>query len=287
VTLNYDVPVGSRYYLVVAGAPNQYYGNSEVYSALPYTLHLDRTPAGSAQASVTASVFDSDELSFSVPYSQFDMGSAPSSATVLDPSLTGTSEMTGAEFVFERAQLRDHDYQPLIDTLTNYSTSYMQRIVGSLGTSVDYLNRNILTGHVHIKPGFAARYPGVGTVYLEIFGRNHLGHVVSMGVSNSLNLSASGVKAVAYNNLIRHEGDKAVINYSVSATGTVTIKVYTQAGSLVKSITAAANCGSTGCTGSSDWDGTNSNGAKAASGIYFVKVKGPGLDKIVKVAVVR
>jgi hypothetical protein len=36
-----------------------------------------------------------------------------------------------------------------------------------------------------------------------------------------------------------------------------------------------------------DWDGTNTSGGKVASGIYFVKAKGPGLDRVVKIAVVR
>jgi hypothetical protein len=36
-----------------------------------------------------------------------------------------------------------------------------------------------------------------------------------------------------------------------------------------------------------EWNGNNSSGGQAASGIYFVKAKGPGLDKTVKIAVVR
>ena len=39
--------------------------------------------------------------------------------------------------------------------------------------------------------------------------------------------------------------------------------------------------------GAVDWDGTNSSGAKAASGIYIVRAVGPGLDKADKVAIVR
>nr|MDA8216753.1 hypothetical protein [Dehalococcoidales bacterium] len=199
-------------------------------------------------------------------------------------SLTGTAEMSGAEFVFEYAQLRDHNYQPLDDTRTNVSGSYMERVLGSLGTSTDSLGRDVLTGHVRLRSGFAARYPGVGTVYLEIFGRNHLGDVVSLGVSGAINLSTNRSDVTAYNNIIYGDSGAAIIKYEVQSAGTLSVKVYTQSGALVRTV---YNGPVTAGKGTVDWDGTNSTGGKAASGIYFVKTKGPGLDKIVKIAVVR
>ena len=284
VTLNYTVPHGARYYLVVSAAPNKYYGNSEVYSSVPYTLNLSRTPVGSAQGSISVSRYDNDDISFEVPYSKFDMNVAPSSAAVLDASLTGTSEMSAAEFVFGYAQLRDNNYVKLADTLTNNSTSYLHLVSGSLDTHKDYLNRDAIKGDVLLQPGFAARYPGIGTVYLEIFGRNHLGHIVSMGVSNAINLSTNRSAVTAYNNIITSGGGSAIIKYEVQAAGHLTIKVYTQSGALVKTVYDGYV---TAGKGTADWEGTNSAGGSAASGIYFVKTNGPGLDKIVKVAVVR
>ena len=284
VTLNYQVPYGGRYYLVVSAAPNQYFGNSEAFSFNPYTLNLARTPAGSALASVYSASYDGDELGFSVPFSRFDMNVAPSSAAVLDLSITGTAEMSSAEFVFEYAQLRDHNYEPLGDTRSNRPGAYLQRVAGSFTTSLDNIGRDVLTGRVRLQPGFAARYPGVGTVYLEVFGRNHLGHVVSLGVSNAINLSANRSAVTAYNNILTGDGDAAIIKYEVQSAGNLSVKVYTQSGSLVRTVyNGAVPAGK----GTVDWDGTNVNGAKVASGIYFVKTKGPGLDKVVKVAVVR
>ncbi len=278
VTLNYNVPYGGgRYYLVVSAAPNQYYGNSEDYSSSPYILTLSRAPQGSANARLNAAVFDNDEIAFDVPYPDFAMLGSPSSAT-----------LTGAELGFEYAQLRDHNYEPISLTRSNLSPTYLLNVASSLSYSnTDSLGRHLISGRVQLQPGFATRYPGVGTVYLEIFGRNHMGQVLSLGVSNPLNLSAAGSGARAYNNLITGSGGKALIKYSVTGTGTVSIKIYTPVGALVKTITDSPNCGNAACTGSKDWDGTNSNGAKVASGIYFVKVKGPGLDKIVKIAVIR
>ena len=278
VTLNYTVPYGGgRYYLVVSASPNEFYGNSEDNSSSPYVLTLARTPQGSANARLNAAVFDNDEIAFDVPYPAFAMLGSPSSST-----------LTGAELVFDYAQLRDHNYEPISLTRTNLSSTYLQNVISALSyTNTDSLGRPIMSGRVQLQPGFATRYPGIGTVYLEIFGRNHMGQVLSLGVSNPLNLSAAGSGVRAYNNLITSSGGKALIEYSVTGTGTVSIKVYTQAGTLVKTITDSPSCGGAACTGSKDWDGTNSNGSKVASGIYFVKVKGPGLDKIVKIAVIR
>ena len=286
VELTYQVPYGGRYYLVVSAGLNRFSGNSDTNSSLPYTLNLARVPAGSATAGVYSAAFDGDDISFSVPYSRFDMSVSPSSATVLDLSVTGTAEQTGAEFVFEYAQLRDHNYAPLDDTRTNVPApaSYLQRVSGSLGTGVDNVGRDVLTGRVKLQPGFAARYPGVGTVYLEIFGRNHLGHIVSLGVSNAVNLAANRSGLTAYNNILTGSGDAAIIKYEVQSAGNLSIRVFTQSGALVKTVfNGPVQAGK----GTVDWDGTNSNGGKAASGIYFVKSKGPGLDKVVKVAIVR
>jgi Zn-dependent metalloprotease len=286
VTLNYTVPYGGRYYLVVSGALNDAYGNSDTNSLSPYTLTLDHKPAGSALASVYSAAYDGDEISFSVPYSRFAMNVSPSSSAVLDLSVTGTPEQSSAEFVFEYAQLRDHNYRPLEDTKTNVSppASYLQRVAGSLSTGVDNVGRDVLTGRVRLQPGFAARYPGVGTIYLEVFGRNHLGHVVSLGVSNPINLAANRSGLTAYNNILTAPGDAAIIKYEVQGAGNLSVKVYTQSGSLVKTV---FNGNVAAGKGTVDWDGTNSNGGKVASGIYFVKSKGPGLDKVVKVAVIR
>jgi Zn-dependent metalloprotease len=285
VTLNYTVPYGGgRYYLVVSASPNEYYGNSADNTQTPYTLTLARAPQGSAGARLYLASFDNDEIAFDVPYPAFAMEHWPSSAPA-----AGIVPPPGAELVFEYAQLRDHNYDPILLTRTNGGTgTYMLNVPTALNyTNTDAQDRPLLSGRVKLQPGFARRYPGVGTVYLEVFGRNHMGQVLSLGVSNPLNLSASGASAEAYNNIIGGANGKALFRYSVSGSGTVSIKIYTQSGALVKTLSDPVSCGGAACTGSKEWDGTNSNGGKAASGIYFVKVKGPGLNKLVKVAVVR
>ncbi|HCC48596.1 MAG TPA: hypothetical protein DEQ38_10860 [Elusimicrobia bacterium] len=277
VTLNYEVPYGGgRYYLVVSGAPNQYYGNSEANSSSPYTIALNREEQGSATARIYAAVYDNDEISFDVPFPYFPMSGSPSPSTLT---------VSGAELVFEHAQLRDHNYAPIPLTLTNAAGSYMalSAPLDASSLNTDALGRRLLSSRVRLQPGFAARYPSVGTVYLEIFGRNHLGHVTSLGVSNALNLAANRSGVTAYNNIIG-DGSAAIIKYEVQSAGSLSVKVYTQSGTLVKTVhDGPVPAG----RGTLEWDGTNSKGSKAASGIYFVKTKGPGVDKVVKIAVIR
>ena len=289
VTLNHTGPVGGgRYYLVVAGAPNQYYGNSEANSSSPYTLTLTRTQQGTSNASLYSAVYDNDEFSFDVPYPYFPAAGAVSSSTL--------TNMGGAELEFAYAQLRDHNYAPISrgsivpgacnGTETNQAGTCMALVAGTLNAAAgntDALGRRLVSGRVRLQPGFSARYPGVGTVYLEIFGRNRMGHLLSLGVSNPLNLTANRSEVTAYNNIIG-DGGKAIIKYETQSAGSLSIKVYTLAGTLVKTVYDGPVPAGRGTV---DWDGTNSGGGKAASGIYFVKTKGPGLDKVVKVAIVR
>ena len=77
---------------------------------------------------------------------------------------------------------------------------------------------------------------------------------------------------------------KSIIRYDVQSAGQLSIKIYTQAGTLVKTVYDGLV---TEGKGTVDWDGTNVNGSKVASGIYFLMVKGPGIDKVDKIAVVR
>lgn len=289
VTLNHTVPIGGgRYYLVVAGAPNEYYGNSEASSASPYTLALTRTQQGTSNASLYSAVYDNDEFSFDVPYPYFPAAGAVSSDTLTD--------MGGAELEFTYAQLRDHNYAPISrgtivpgacnGTETNQAGTCLALVSGTLNAAAgntDALGRRLVSGRVRLQPGFSARYPGVGTVYVEIFGRNRMGHVLSLGVSNPLNLTANRSEVTAYNNIIG-DGGKAIIKYETQSAGSLSIKVYTLAGTLVKTVYDGPVPAGRGTV---DWDGTNSSGSKAASGVYFVKTKGPGLDKVVKVAIVR
>ncbi|MFA6434114.1 MAG: FlgD immunoglobulin-like domain containing protein [Elusimicrobiales bacterium] len=275
LTLTYPVSKPGRYYLLVSGAPNQYYNNSRVASTRPYSLNLSYAPKGSAWAELDTALYDQDTISFTVPNTSFPMISAPSSAT-----------LTGGESSFEYAQLRDHDFKPIDQARTNYTPVSDRLLSVTLHPSASYdgLGRPILAGSVGLNPGFAARYPGVGTVYLEVFGRDHMGKINSLGVSNAINLTTNKSDLVAYNNILTKAGDRAIVKYDLQSGGDLTIKIYTVTGALVKTLfSGAASAGK----GILEWDGTNLSGSKAASGIYYVKAKGPGLDKVDKIAVVR
>jgi Zn-dependent metalloprotease len=280
VTLNYSVQKAGRYYLAVSATPNGNFGNSNGSSQVPYTLTLSRSPSGSSTARIYSASFDNDQISFEVPYNKFAADGWPSSTTAGTPSYPDL----GTETVFQYAQLRDQDFVPIPLTRTDMASSYLKENPASRSYTTDIFGNPVLSGMVQLQPGFAARYPGVGTVYLEIFGRNHLGTVVSLGVSGAVNLTASAAEATAYNNIITGAGGSALIKYAVMAAGSLSIKVYTQTGALVKTVYSGPVAAG---KGTYEWDGTNSGGGKVASGIYFVKVKGPGLDSVVKIAVVR
>jgi hypothetical protein len=58
------------------------------------------------------------------------------------------------------------------------------------------------------------------------------------------------------------------------------LRIYTLTGALVKDIY-------TDSQGQASWDGTNQNGAPAASGVYFILAQGSGTKKTIKIGVQR
>ena len=276
VSLTYSVTSPGRYYLVVSGSLNEYGGNSRVASLLPYSLNLSYAPKGSASANILTARYDQDTISFTVPYAKFPESTAPSDGT-----------LTADESVFDYAQLRDHNYQPLADTrarITDDPNSLLSVVGPPWPAGGISLGKTVIEGSVHLKTGFALRYPGVGTVYLEIFGKNHMGGVISLGVSNAINLTTNKSDLITYNNILDAAGDRAVVKYDLQSAGNLTIKIYTVTGSLVKTLFSGSVSAGKGAI---DWDGTNISGSKVVSGIYYVKAKGPGLDAVDKIAVVR
>jgi len=277
VTLTYNVTAAGRYYLMVAGGPNKWNGNSGVHSPSTYTLTVSYAPRGGATAYTVGTTPDNDTIGFTVPYNLFPSYSAPVSSAL--------AVMGGHEQHFAYAQLRDHNGIKLDLARTNLTPaqgSYLQ-LVNSVEYITDFWQHPIMRGNVQLQPGFAARYPGVGTVELEIFGRNHMGNIISLGISGAFNLSTAKTEVKAYNNVMRAPGAKAKVRYDLQSAGNLTIKVYTQTGALVKTIYDGPASGK----GTVEWDGTNLRGEKVASGIYFLKASGPGLNKTEKIAIVR
>jgi flagellar hook assembly protein FlgD len=111
-----------------------------------------------------------------------------------------------------------------------------------------------------------------------------MGSVVSLGVSNVFNLTANQGDIVTYNNVLTGNNTTARIRYDVQSPGDLTIKIYTVVGTLVRTVFDGTVLAGKGTVG---WDGTNENGDKVASGIYYVRAEGAGLDKVDKIAVVR
>jgi hypothetical protein len=287
LTLSYAVPRAGRYYLLVSGGPTANYGNSPTYSVSPYTLAFSYNARGGAEAHLeNGSSSDNDTISFTVPYNRFLMNASPSSSTIYGGTGAGTT-LDGAEQIFAYAQLRDHNNQKLDLARTNLTLgqgSLLRYVNGSLALDTDMAGRPIMTGQVKLQPGFAARYPGVGTVALEVFGRNHFASVISLGISGPINLTTDKAAVTAYNNIIGAPGARATVKYDALSAGSLSLKIYTQTGALVKTLYEGPIAAG---KGSFDWDGTSSSGERVASGIYFLKAKGPGLDKVDKIAVVR
>jgi len=74
------------------------------------------------------------------------------------------------------------------------------------------------------------------------------------------------------------------IKFDMKAKGNVTIKLYNVAGQLVKTlVNDVKDAGSYTAT----WDGTNNNGSKVASGIYFYRMETKGFCKTKKMVLLR
>jgi hypothetical protein len=195
-----------------------------------------------------------------------------------------SSTLEPNELTYQYASLRDHNFTPIPLARTDLSSGYLETVLGTILPGTDSRGDPILNGRVRLKTGFSARYPAVGTVYLEVFGRNHMGRVMSMGVSNPLALSANRASLTTYENIISPSNNKAIIRYEVLSAGSLTINAHTVSGALVKNLyTGSVPAGK----GTVEWDGTNSSGGKAASGIYYIRAEGPGLDTVEKIAIVR
>ncbi|MCH7772477.1 MAG: hypothetical protein IIA49_15925, partial [Bacteroidetes bacterium] len=63
-----------------------------------------------------------------------------------------------------------------------------------------------------------------------------------------------------------------------------TINIYTLGGKLVKKV---LNSFQSAGTVTATWDGTADNGSRVASGTYAVHIKGPKVDTIIKVVVIK
>ncbi len=100
-------------------------------------------------------------------------------------------------------------------------------------------------------------------------------------------VSAGTGEVKAYQNLLNplRSGQTAKILVNQGGAGRVTVRIYTTQGRLVRTLVDDQEFAAGSHT--LEWDGTVLNGATAASGIYIAHVKAPGIDRYVRIAVVK
>ena len=264
VTLSYNNPRGGLLYLEVVGGDTANGSNSGVNSGVPYDLSVAYPRVTALNGAIVSAKFDNDTIGFTVYTSTF---------------------VRFQDWSFAYAQLRDQSLRQIPNTVTNFPP-----ISGDWLTILSSTNAGgQINGTARITPGFSARFPAYGTVYLEVFGFNALqgssATASSMGLSNSFNLTAAGSELTAYNNLFNPTtGQKATVKYAVTQAGHLTIKIYTVTGRYVRTLFEGdAPAGK----GSIDWDGRNSIGTTVASGVYVVRADGPSLKSTQKIVVIK
>jgi flagellar hook assembly protein FlgD len=79
-------------------------------------------------------------------------------------------------------------------------------------------------------------------------------------------------------------GEVTTLHYTLDKGGIVTISVFDLAGDLVAVLAR-------GTVAKGDhlqtWDGKNSTGKTVARGVYFIRIRGPGIDAVRKVLVIK
>lgn len=78
-------------------------------------------------------------------------------------------------------------------------------------------------------------------------------------------------------------GEQIKLHYRASAAGSVVLRVFTLRGQLVRELAEQT----TGAEDDITWDCRNADGSTVSSGLYICYIKGPGLNKTSKVAVLR
>ncbi|MDP3541546.1 MAG: hypothetical protein Q8T11_03660 [Elusimicrobiota bacterium] len=260
VVLQYNNPSGGQLYVQVTGGDTLDGSASGVQSTTPYAITFEYPQSGAVGGSLVNASFDNDTISFEANVTSF--------TTIQD-------------WRFSSAQLRDHNFAPISNTRLNQPAAPGDFL--TFVSSAGALGR--ISGSVRLAPGFAARYPASGTVYLEVFGYNVYGSTSSLGMSNPLNLTASQAELTAYNNVFNPaRGQKTTIKYATLAPGRVTMKLYTVTGTYIATLLDADMPAG---RGSLDWDGRNISGSVVASGIYLLRIDAPGIRKTQKIAIIK
>ncbi|MBI4064367.1 MAG: hypothetical protein HY401_08730 [Elusimicrobia bacterium] len=256
LTLNLTAP---QVLYVAVSAPILENSNDRTNSqSLKYELIPQfNTPIGAVSASrVSASITDQRNIRFSAN------------------SLTGFDVDQSTEAVLDHIDVLDHALSKLADASgSNLTISASTSSAGRIEATAS------------LPANFFVRYPAVGTIFIEVFVKNALGRIYSIGLSNPLKLSTDQSTLTAYNNIFNPaRGQKATFKYSSSSAGRYRLAVYTANGDLVKILTDRFE--ESGMS-TLNWDGKNGDGQMVASGVYLVHLEGPGVSKTQKAVVVK
>ncbi|OGR57853.1 MAG: hypothetical protein A2X36_01705 [Elusimicrobia bacterium GWA2_69_24] len=257
LTLDYDNPSPDQFFLLVAPPSGENGLIGKNYSTAFYSLNAEYNRTGPVTSGIVTAAFDNDLLSWEVRVTSF---------------------VTNQGFTFHHAQLRSQALDILSRTATNAAGTYLT-FVSSHNAS------GMITGSARLAPGFNDRFPGAGTVHLEVFGQNRLGNVQSLGFSQPLNLSTNRAALTAFNNIFNPmKGEKATFRYDIQDAGHVRLRLFTLSGNLVATLIDEDKPAG---KGSLDWAGANLNGVRVASGIYYLNLQAPGINETKKVIVVK
>ncbi|MEK7287126.1 MAG: FlgD immunoglobulin-like domain containing protein, partial [Elusimicrobiota bacterium] len=217
---------------------------------------------------------------FSKPINAISAG--PVSAVITDQRTIRFSavDLTGFEADQATEAVIDH-----IDVLDQNLTMLTDASGAFLALALSSILPGKLEGTVTLPVTFFDRYPSVGTISLEVFVRNALGNIYSLGFSNPLKIFTETAKFAAFNNIFSPiKSQKATLQYAGLGAGRYRLAIYTANGDLVKVLVDRSE--DAGIT-SIDWDGKNGSGETVASGVYLAHLEGPGISKTQKIVVVK
>lgn len=186
--------------------------------------------------------------------------------------------------------------------LANYQAQLSTGILGGRAVLLDQLDRelglgntaqfvvtgsSLVSGSIQIG-NLAGRYPLVSSVHLRL-EFNHGSYVSSQTVKTwQFRETASlppGGRAAVWNAVFDPtQGGKATVRLTLEQAGRVTVRVLRPDGTPIRTLVdeeAAAGVRTW------DWAGTNTMGSVAASGLYLIHIRGPGVNVVKKTVLVK
>jgi hypothetical protein len=137
---------------------------------------------------------------------------------------------------------------------------------------------------------FLFNNPPQGTLLFRVSSVNGAG--VQSAPSNTVHVlfgtqSTAGISGVSsYPNPFNSNSGQATIVYTLDAPGSVSIKIYSVFGNLVKSLGySAGGAGGQAGVNTVNWDGTDAGGRKVSKGIYIAVLKANGATVQYKIGV--